>query len=78
MQAVPTPAEKKDRPMLDYEICYLTKDDKLALLYRTQLSGDRDAVSAAARPMRIRYKQFEVWRGHGLLESAVPLIHLPV
>jgi hypothetical protein len=49
--------------MLNYEICYLTADEKLAVSYRTQQAGDRDAVRMAAQALKLRYKLFEVWRG---------------
>jgi hypothetical protein len=57
--------------MLNYEIRYLTSDDRLALIYNTLLSGDRDAVRVAMRPMRLRYKQFEIWRGDECVEKGV-------
>jgi len=49
--------------MLNYEIRYLTSDDKVAIIYNTLQSGDRDAVLTAAKPVRLRYKLYEVWRG---------------
>jgi hypothetical protein len=49
--------------MLNYEIRYLTGDDKVALIYKTQRSGDRDAELAASVPMSRRYKIYEIWRG---------------
>ena len=65
---------KTDRPIvarlswpywavLNYEIRYITSDARLALIYRALLADDRDAVRAAERPVRLRYKLFEVWRG---------------
>jgi hypothetical protein len=57
--------------MLNYEIRYLTSDDRLALIYNTLLNGDRDAVRVAMRPMRLRYKQFEIWRGDECVEKGV-------
>ena len=49
--------------MLNYEIRYITSDARLALIYKAQLEDDRDAVRAATKPIRLRYKLFEVWRG---------------
>ena len=49
--------------MLNYEICYLTSDDRVAIIYKTLLSDDRNAVLAACKPTRLRYKHFEIWRG---------------
>jgi hypothetical protein len=49
--------------MLNYEIRYLTGDDRVALIYMTQRWGDRDAERAAAVPMSRRYKSYEIWRG---------------
>ncbi|MBV9330622.1 MAG: hypothetical protein JOZ55_03615 [Alphaproteobacteria bacterium] len=49
--------------MLNYEIRYLRGDHKVALIYRTQQWDDREAMLAASDAVRIRYKQFEVWRG---------------
>jgi hypothetical protein len=57
--------------MLNYEIRYLTSDDRLTLIYKTLQSGDRDAVSLATRPMKLPYKQFEVWRGDKCVERGV-------
>ena len=49
--------------MLAYEICYITREAKIALVYRAQMFDDRDAVRAASEPIPLRYKHFEVWRG---------------
>jgi hypothetical protein len=57
--------------MLNYEIRYVTSDDKLALIYNTLQSGDRDAVCVARRPMHVHYKQFEVWRGDECVEKGI-------
>ncbi len=57
--------------MLNYEICYLTADARLALSFRTQQAGDRDAVLTAARPLPLRYKRFEVWRGDECVGSGI-------
>jgi hypothetical protein len=53
----------EDPQMLNYEIRYLTSDDRVAIIYKTLLSGDRDAVLAASKPTRLIYKHYEVWRG---------------
>ena len=57
------PERRRTRRMLNYEIRYLTSDRRVAIIYKTLLSGDRDAVLAASKPTRLNYKHYEVWRG---------------
>ena len=63
--------KEKEPQMLNYQIRYLTSDDRLALIYNTLQSDDRDAVRVARRPMRLPYKQFEVWRGDECVEKGI-------
>jgi len=57
------PKYTEDPQMLNYEIRYLRGDDRVAIIYKTLLSGDRDAVITASKPTRLNYKHYEVWRG---------------
>ena len=57
------PRYAEDPQMLNYEIRYLRGDDRVAIIYKTLLSGDRDAVITASKPTRLNYKHYEVWRG---------------
>lgn len=61
--------------MPNYEILYLTSDDKVSLIYKTYQRDDRDAVLAATMPMQTGYKSFEIWRGDECVKRGInPLV----
>ncbi len=61
--------------MPDYEILYLTRDEKLSVIYKTYRRDDGDAVLAATGPAHVGYKSFEIWRGDECVKRGVhPLV----
>ena len=49
--------------MPDYEIVYLSTNDRPALIYRILRRDDCDAIDTATASLGLPYKMFEIWHG---------------